>query len=94
MAGTKLGSTPWLPELLGKGNGDADQHQFLCEAIWSAKNIVTAEMKLVEFQTMLRGHALRWYMKYVQSTPQDITKTMNEVKQAFIVEFQKPKIEQ
>jgi hypothetical protein len=54
-----------IPKILGKGDEDVQQHWFLCEAIWRSRGTLDAN-KLVEFQTTLRGHALKWYMKSIE----------------------------
>jgi hypothetical protein len=64
MAGHVGGSISRYPKILGKGDEDVEKHWFLCEAIWRARGTPNAN-KLVEFQTTLRGHALKWYMKSI-----------------------------
>lgn len=64
MAGTSGGSFPRYPEFWGKGDEDVEQHWYLCEAIWRSRATPEAS-KLVEFQTTLRGRALRWYIQFV-----------------------------
>ena len=58
------GSIARYLEFWGKGDEDVEQHWFLCEAIWRSKGTLDAN-KLVKFQTTLRGHALKWYMKII-----------------------------
>jgi hypothetical protein len=55
-----------LPTFRGDGSEDPDQHWFLCEAVWSIKNVTDEAVKRAQFSTTLRDHALRWYMKLVQ----------------------------
>jgi hypothetical protein len=55
--------------------------------------------KLVEFQTTLRGRALKWYMKSIepgnpQGTPPGQPFNLSQVKQRFIAEFHLPQSEQ
>jgi hypothetical protein len=51
--------------------------------------------KLVEFQTTLRGCALKWYMKSIEpGNPQGHDFTLAQVKQWFIAEFCLPQSEQ
>jgi hypothetical protein len=38
-------------------------------------------------------HALLWYMKYQNTTPMGQTRTLEDVRQALLKEFQKPKSE-
>jgi hypothetical protein len=64
MASHVGGSIVRYPEFLGKGDEDIEQHWFLCKAIWRSRGTLD-ENKLVKFQTTLRGHALKWYMKTI-----------------------------
>jgi hypothetical protein len=59
--------------------------------VWSIKNIIDEAIKGAQFSTTLRDFALRWYMKFVKGIPQP--KSLNEIKNALIVEFKKPKSE-
>jgi hypothetical protein len=79
-----------LPTFRGDGSEDPEQHWFLCEAVWSIKNITDEAVKRAQFSTTLRDRALSWYMKFVQgATP----KPLNSIKTSLIVEFKKPKSE-
>jgi hypothetical protein len=55
-----------LPTFRGDGSEDPDQHWFLCEAVWSIKNITDKIVKQAQLSTTLRDRALSWYMKFVQ----------------------------
>jgi hypothetical protein len=77
-----------LPTFRGDGSEDPDHHWFLCEVVWSIKNITDEVVKRAQFNTTLRDHALSWYMKFVQgATP----KSLNSIKIALTIEFKKPK---
>jgi hypothetical protein len=80
-----------LPIFRGDGSEDPDQHWFLCEDVWNIKSIIDEAIKRTQFNTMLRDHALSWYMKLVQGLPQP--KPLNEIKNELIAEFKKPKSE-
>lgn len=43
-----------------------EQHWYLCEAIWRARQTPDAG-KLIEFQTTLRERALRWFIKWSEA---------------------------
>nr|KUM48135.1 hypothetical protein ABT39_MTgene5131 [Picea glauca]QHR86423.1 hypothetical protein Q903MT_gene422 [Picea sitchensis] len=58
MARVQVSSMLRPPVFSRKGDGYAEQHWFLCEAIWSAKNTTASNAKIIEFQTTLRGRAL------------------------------------
>jgi hypothetical protein len=55
-----------LPTFRGYGSEDPGQHWFLCEVVWSIKNVTNEAVKRAQFGTTLRDHALSWYMKFVQ----------------------------
>jgi hypothetical protein len=78
-----------LPTFRGDGFEDPDQHWFLCEAVWSIKNVTDESIKRAQFSTTLRDRALRWYMKFIQGVVQ--LEPLNEIKTALIVKFKKPK---
>ena len=80
-----------LPIFRGDGSEDLDQHWFLCEVVWNIKNVTDKVVKRAQLSTTLRDHTLRWYMKLVQGLSQP--KPLNEIKNALIVEFKKPKSE-
>jgi hypothetical protein len=80
-----------LPTFRGYVYEDPDQQWFLCEAVWSIKNVTDEFVKRDQFSTTLRDRALSWYMKFVQGVAQP--KLLNVIKNALIVEFKKPKLE-
>jgi hypothetical protein len=80
-----------LPIFRGDGSEDPDQHWFLCEAVWSIKNVSDEAVKRDQFSTTLRDRALRWYMKFVTGVVQP--KPLNEIKTMLSAEFKKPKSE-
>jgi hypothetical protein len=71
-----------LPTFRGDGSEYPDQHQFLCEAIWSINNVIDEVVKRAQFSTSLRDGTLRWYMKLVQGTVQP--KPLNEIKNVLV----------
>jgi len=80
-----------LPTFRGYGSEDPDQHLFLCEVVWSIKNVADEVVKRAQFSTTLRDRALSWYMKLVQGIAQP--KPMNEISNVLVVEFNKRKLE-
>jgi hypothetical protein len=80
-----------LPTFRGDGSEDLEQHWFLCEVVWSIKNITDEDVKQAQFSTTLRDHALSWYMIFSQGVFQP--KPLNQIKTALIAEFKKPKLE-
>jgi DNA-directed RNA polymerase subunit F len=78
-----------LPIFKGTGLEDPDQHWFLCEAVWSVRQIHDDVVKREQLITTLKDRALHWFMKYSQTQP----KTLTEIKAALVAEFKKPKSE-
>jgi hypothetical protein len=76
-----------LPKFKGDGSEDPEKHWFLCEAIWSIKNVIDEVVKWAQFITALRDRALSWYMKFVQGVSQP--KPLNQIKTALIEKFKK-----
>jgi hypothetical protein len=77
-----------LPTFRGDGSEDPDKHWFLCQDVWSIKNVTDKVVKRDQFSTTLRDCALSWYMKFVQGVAQ--SKTRNSIKITLISEFKKP----
>ena len=75
----------------GDGSEDPDQHQFLCDNVWSIKIVTDEAVKRAQFNTTLRDHALSWYMKFVQGIAQP--KLLNEIKNVLSEKFKKPNLE-
>jgi hypothetical protein len=80
-----------LPIFRGDGSEDPDQHWFLCEVVWSIKQVTDEAVKRDQFSTTLRDRALSWYMKFVTVSVQP--KSLNDIKTALSVDFKKPKLE-
>jgi len=80
-----------LPTFRGDGSKDPDQYWFLCEVVWSIKQVTDEAFKRDLFSTTLRDHAMRWYMKIFQGVAHP--KLLNIIKTALIAEFKKPKLE-
>ena len=60
----RMGDDMKLPTFRGTGAEDLEQHWFLCEAVWTIKQIQDDNTKLVQLATTLRERGLTWYMKY------------------------------
>ena len=84
------GSFTRYPEFSGQGNDDVEQHWYLCEAIWRARQTPDAG-KLIEFQTTLRERALQWFIKWSEAHPNLI---IADVKRDFVREFKLPQMDQ
>ena len=77
--------------LIFKGSGleDPEKHWFLCEVVWSVKQVIDDDIKMAQLTTTLRDRVLNGFMKYSNGK----VKTLPEVKATLIVEFKKPKSE-
>jgi hypothetical protein len=82
-----------LLEFKGIGSEDPEQHMFVCETIWIAKNVHDEGEKIMQLEKMFRGRTLFWYMKLQSTTPSGQTRTLLEITQALLKEFKKPKFE-
>lgn len=65
----------------------------ICETIWDVKNVQDDAVKIAQLETTVRERALVWFMKYHNTTPARQTRTLAEVKQALLKEFQKSESE-
>ena len=78
-----------LPVFRGTGSEDPEQLWFLCEAVWTAKNIMDQNTRTAQLVTSFRDQALTWFMKF--SSTQNYV--LVDIKKAMIKEFKKPKSE-
>lgn len=46
------------------GTKDLEQHLFVCEVVWTAKQVQYEATKIAQIESMFKDHALTWYMKY------------------------------
>ena len=82
-----------LPEFQGETLEDPENHLFIYEKIWEAKNIIDEDKKLAQLDITLRDHALDWYMSLAANSPRGTTKIIVDIKKLLINEFQKPSSE-
>ena len=73
----------------GTGSEDPKQFWFLCEAVWTAKNITDPVVRTTQLITSFKDQALTWFMKF--SSTQN--PTLDDIQAAIIKEFKKPKSE-
>ena len=55
-----------LPLFYGNAKDDQEQYQFLYEVVWTIRKTANDDIKKGQLPTTLRGHALDWYMKFIQ----------------------------
>ena len=82
-----------MPTFKENGSQDHEQHMFVCEAIWTTKQITDPNARIAQLATTFQDRALVWYMKYQSTTTQGATRALDEIKRDLIVEFKKPKSE-
>jgi hypothetical protein len=56
-------NTRRLPKFQGVGSKDPEQHLFVCETIWAAKNVQDERVNFAQLETTFIGRTLVWYMK-------------------------------
>ena len=78
-----------LPVFRGTGSEDPEQFWFLCEAVWTAKNIMDQDIRRVQLVTSFRDRDLAWFMKF-SSTQNHV---LADIKTTMIKEFKNPKSE-
>ena len=78
-----------LPVFRGTGSEDPEQFWFLCEAVWTAKNIMDQNTRREHLVTSFRDRALTYFMKF--SSTQNYT--LDDIKKSMFKEFKKPKSE-
>jgi hypothetical protein len=83
MAGTSTDPMIRLPVFHGTGRADAEQHWFICEAIWAVNRVTDNAVKIAQLETTLRDHALQRYMKSKIDVPAGQTSTLDEIIKRF-----------
>jgi hypothetical protein len=63
-----IDNTLRIIEFQGAGSEDLEKHLFVCEMIWTTKNVPDEAKKIVQLTTTFIGHSLLWYMKYQNTT--------------------------
>ena len=64
----RMGDDIKLLVFRGTGIEDLDQHFFLCEAVWSIKQVQDDDTKRAYLEATFRDRALTWFMKFSTST--------------------------
>ena len=55
-----------LPLFHGNGTDDPKQYGFLYEAVWTVRQDTDDDVNKGQLATTLQGHALDWFMKFIQ----------------------------
>ena len=84
-----MGDDMKLPVFKGSRLEDPEQHWFLCETMWSVKQVIDDDIKMAQLTTKFRDRVLNWFMKYSNRQ----VRTLPQVKAALIAEFKKLKLE-
>ena len=88
-----VGDDVKLPLFHRNGMEDPEKYWFLCEAVWTVKQVQDEDIKKGQLATNFRGQALDWYMKFIQVLTWNQQKTLAQIRTKLIEEFQKPKLE-
>jgi uncharacterized protein len=57
------------------------------------KNVQDDDAKIAQLEMTFKDHTLLWYMKYQSIAPMGQARTLVDIRQALLKEFQKPKSE-
>ena len=79
LANTMAGADIKLPIFNGNGLEYPDKHCFLCDDVWTVRQIQDENIKKAQMITTLRGHALDWYMKFSIVPVGVVLKTLKEI---------------
>jgi hypothetical protein len=79
-------------EFQGTGSEDPEQHLFVCDTIWTVKNVQDEVTKIVQLAMTFRGHALLWYMKFQTTTPSRIVKKFGRDQTSIVKRIQEVEI--
>lgn len=77
----------------GNGTQDPKQHLFVCEAIWTAKQIQYQDAKIMQLATTFRDKYILWYMKFQSTMLARKARMSVEIKVSLITDFKKSKFE-
>jgi hypothetical protein len=72
---------------------DQEKHLFVCDTIWTVKNLQVEETNIVHLAMTFRGPSLLWYMKYHTTTLIGHSRTLEKIGQGLLKEFEKLKSE-
>ena len=82
-----------LPILNGNGLEDLEKHWFLCEVVWTVKQVQEEAIKRAHMIVTFRVRALDRYMKFYVVPVGVLQKSLDQIQIGFIEEFKKPKSE-
>ena len=82
-----------LPTFNGNGAEYPKQHWFLCEVVWTVRQVQNQDIRKAQMIMSLRGRLLDWFMKFFIVPVGDPQKTLDEIQLTMICEFKKPKSE-
>ena len=77
------------PVFRGTGSEDPEQFWFLCEAVWTTKNIMDQDIRRAQLVTSFRDRDLTWFMKFSNTH----NHALDDIKATIIKEFKNPKSE-
>ena len=81
-----------LPLFHGNGSKDPEQHLFLYDVVWGAKQVQEDDVKKAQLMTTFRDYALTGFMKYYDPSLATVApKSFAKIRTALKSEFKKPK---
>jgi hypothetical protein len=86
-----IDNTLILLEFKGIGSEDPEQPLFVCQTIWTTKNVHNDGAKIAQLESNFRGSDLVWYMKLQSTTHIGQTRKLSEITKVLLKEFKKPK---
>jgi hypothetical protein len=66
---------------------DAEQHWFMCEAIWSVKRVTYEASIITQLENTFIDRDLTWYMKNKATTSTRHERSLTEIKRDLLREF-------
>jgi hypothetical protein len=79
--------TNMLLEFWGEASKDLENHLFIYEKIYEAKQITIEDTKLSQLTITLRDCVLDWYMILDVNNPPEVTRTITDVKKLLMNKF-------
>jgi len=73
-----------IPEFQGTGSEDPKLKLFICNTIWTSKNVQDEATKIVQLAMTFKGRALLWYMKFQTTTPARKSRNLENIRETLL----------
>ena len=80
-----------LPIFNGNGLEEPEKHWFLCESIWTVRQVQDSIVKSAHMIMTFRVHSLDWYMMFYVLLGGTRQNSLDQIHNGFIDEFKNPK---